>query len=52
MSATLIQTEKFMEMIGVDPQESDSLSLPSPFPVKNRPIMFVPMGRMTSKENR
>ena len=50
MSATLIQIDKFLEMLGVDPAQAGHLSLPSPFPVKNRPILFVPIGRMTSKE--
>jgi len=50
MSATLIDSSKFFEMIGVDSNEGESLSLSSPFPVKNRPILYVPIGRMTSKE--
>jgi len=50
MSATLIQIDKFFEMVGVDPKDAGKLSLPSPFPTKNRPILFVPIGRMTSKE--
>ena len=49
MSATLIQTDKFMKMSGIEEENSDSLVIPSPFPSKNRPIMFVPMGKMTSK---
>ena len=50
MSATLIDSDKFFEMVGIDKNESESLHLPSPFPVKNRPILYVPIGRMTSKE--
>ncbi len=50
MSATLIQTDKFLKMVGVDEKESCQLSIPSPFPTKNRPILFVPMGKMTHKE--
>lgn len=50
MSATLIDSTKFFEMIGVSNKVSEQLHLTSPFPVKNRPIMFVPIGRMTSKE--
>jgi ATP-dependent DNA helicase DinG len=50
MSATLIQIDKFLEMVGVNQEDAEKLSLPSPFPVKNRPILFVPIGRMTSKE--
>ena len=50
MSATLIDSNKFFEMVGIDKNVSESLHLSSPFPVKNRPILYVPIGRMTSKE--
>ncbi len=50
MSATLIDSDKFYQMIGIDKTKSDALSLPSPFPTQNRPILYVPIGRMTSKE--
>jgi ATP-dependent DNA helicase DinG len=50
MSATLIDSDKFFEMVGIDHALAGQLHLTSPFPIKNRPIMFVPIGRMTSKE--
>jgi Rad3-related DNA helicase len=50
MSATIIDSNKFFEMIGVDKSIADSLQMSSPFPIKNRPILFVPIGKMTSKE--
>ena len=50
MSATIIDSHKFFEMTGIENQLSSSLSLPSPFPVKNRPILYVPIGKMTAKE--
>ena len=50
MSATLIDSDKFFHMIGIDKDKAASLHLPSPFPVENRPILYVPIGRMTSKE--
>ena len=50
MSATLIQTDKFLQMMGAEDEKSKALSIPSPFPTKNRPILFVPMGKMTAKE--
>ena len=50
MSATLIDSHKFFEMVGVNENKADSLHLPSPFPVKNRPVLYVPIARMTSKE--
>ena len=50
MSATLLSSEKFFESLGIDKEKSANISLPSPFPVKNRPILHVPMGKMTAKE--
>jgi len=49
MSATILCSDKFFESLGIA-SRSSSLSLPSPFPVKNRPILHVPMGKMTAKE--
>ncbi len=50
MSATLLSHEKFAETLGIKNEEIRGLSLPSPFPVSNRPILHVPMGKMSSKE--
>jgi ATP-dependent DNA helicase DinG len=50
MSATLLDGDKFSESLGIDRKDIDSMSLPSPFPTKNRPILHVPMGRMTAGE--
>ena len=50
MSATMIDSQKYFEMVGVSPEDSDSMFLSSPFPPKNRPILYAPVGRMTSKE--
>ncbi len=50
MSATLLDCNKFLKGLGIDNKDAGMFSLPSPFPVKNRPILHVPMGRMTSKE--
>lgn len=50
MSATLLSSDKFFESLGIDLKDSDSLSMPSPFPTSNRPILHVPMGKMTAKE--
>jgi Rad3-related DNA helicase len=49
MSATLLDTHKFFEMIGINSKTS-ALRLPSPFPIKNRPIFYAPVGKMSSKE--
>ena len=50
MSATMLDSQKFFEMVGVDKNNSSSLFLSSPFPPKNRPILYAPVGKMTSKE--
>jgi len=50
MSATILNAAGLCELLGLDIQNVDAISIPSPFPVKNRPILFVPMGKMTSKE--
>jgi len=50
MSATLLDGEKFLKNLGIEKEDSGISSLPSPFPVENRPVLHVPMGRMTSKE--
>ena len=50
MSATLLSSEKFLQSLGIEGKNSGDMFLPSPFPVENRPILHVPMGKMTSKE--
>jgi len=50
MSATMLDSQKYFEMLGVDRENADSMFLASPFPPKNRPILYAPVGRMTSKE--
>lgn len=50
MSATLLSHEKFAQTLGIDKNDIHGTSLPSPFPVANKPILHVPMGKMTAKE--
>ncbi len=50
MSATLIQTDRFLEMVGVNKSNAAAISIPSPFPIENRPTLFVPIGKMTARE--
>ena len=50
MSATLLSHEKFAQTLGIGSEDIAGLSLPSPFPTSNRPILHVPMGKMTAKE--
>lgn len=50
MSATLLSHDKFAETLGIKQSDITGKSLPSPFPITNRPILHVPIGKMTSKE--
>jgi len=50
MSATILDKDGFCEMLGIDKNDAEFISLSSPFPVKNRPIFVCPIGRMSMKE--
>lgn len=50
MSATVVDKDVFCTSIGLEPSEVGYLRVPSPFPVENRPIHFLPVGSM-SKDN-
>lgn len=47
MSATVIDKDIFCSSIGLNPSDVAFLRLPSPFPVENRPIHFLPVGSMS-----
>lgn len=47
LSATVINHEAFCASIGVPLSNVDFISIPTPFPPENRPVFFVPAGRMT-----
>ena len=47
MSATILDKDAFCQSLGIKPEEAAFISLPSPFPVENRPIFFFPVGSMT-----
>ncbi len=42
MSATLTPMEFYRQMLGFDPDRTDELTLPSPFPRENRRVIIVP----------
>jgi DNA excision repair protein ERCC-2 len=42
MSATLEPVEFYRQMLGFDPERTDDIRLPSPFPKENRKILVVP----------
>jgi len=47
MSATIVDKDIFCTSLGLDPDEVAYLSIPSPFPVENRPIHYIPAGSMS-----
>jgi len=47
MSATILNKDAFCQSLGIKQEEAAFISLPSPFPVENRPIFFFPVGSMT-----
>ena len=50
MSATIVDKDIFCESLGIPTTDVAYLSIPSPFPIKNRPVHFIPVGSM-SKNN-
>jgi Rad3-related DNA helicase len=48
MSATILDHEGFCEILGIPPEESAFISIPSPFPPENKPILYSGIGRMSS----
>jgi Rad3-related DNA helicase len=50
MSATVVDKDVFCASVGISPDDVAYLRIPSPFPVENRPIHYVPVGSM-SKDN-
>ena len=49
MSATIVNREAFCEILGIPKDQCEFLSMPSPFPVENRPVFFSPIGSMSMK---
>lgn len=47
MSATIVDKKVFCDSIGLKEDDVAYLRLPSPFPVENRPIHYVPVGSMS-----
>jgi ATP-dependent DNA helicase DinG len=48
MSATILNHEGFCEMLGIKDEDSAFISIPSPFPPENHPIIAAPVARMTA----
>jgi len=49
MSATILDKSAFLESVGIPEDQAAFISLASPFPVENRPIMYSGIGKMSSK---
>jgi ATP-dependent DNA helicase DinG len=49
LSATIVNIDRFAEVSGLGDKENyGQLSIPCPFPVKNRPILYSGIGKMTA----
>jgi len=48
MSATILDHEGFCETLGISLEDSAFISIPSPFPAENKPIIYSGIGRMSS----
>ena len=49
MSATILDRESFCQSLGISAADAEFISIPSPFPVDNRPILELPVGPMNMK---
>jgi Rad3-related DNA helicase len=47
MSATIVDKGVFCRSVGLDPNDVAYLRLPSPFPIQNKPIHYLPAGSMS-----
>lgn len=47
MSGTILDKGLFCNLNGIDPDKAIYYSVDSPFPVKNRPIYYMPLGKMS-----
>lgn len=50
MSATIIDKDVFCRSVGIDPADVAFIRLPSPFPIENRLVHYMPVGSMSMKK--
>jgi len=50
MSGTILDKNLFCQLNGLDVEKAVYYSIESPFPVKNRPIYYMPVGKMSFKQ--
>lgn len=48
MSSTVLDKDGFCRDLGIDPKDAAFLSLPSEFPVENRPVTYMPQMKMNA----
>jgi Rad3-related DNA helicase len=46
MSATILDFKTFMRNLGIDAEKTNTMAVPSEFPIENRPIFYKPIGNM------
>ena len=51
MSGTMLDLRMFSELMGVEDDKTHWISIDSPFPLENRPVYYIPVGKMT-KDNK
>ena len=49
MSGTILDKNLFCQLNGLEISKAVYYSIPSPFPIKNRPIYYMPVGKMSYK---
>lgn len=49
MSATIINKDAFCEVVGIPKDQCAFITMPSPFPIENRPIFVSPIGSMSMR---
>jgi Rad3-related DNA helicase len=47
MSATILDCDVFCETLGISKDEVAFIRIPSPFPIENRPVHYMPVGSMS-----
>ena len=49
MSATILDHESYCQSLGIPKEDVEFIRIPSPFPVENRPVLTLSIGKMGSK---
>ena len=50
MSATILNKRAFCQMLNIPEDQTEFISIPSPFPTKNRPVIYAGVGGMSSQK--